>query len=110
MTTTNPDGLPELPDGAKTPYKPPYASVLGTRCAELARAISYHDPEPVGAIKHTLREAAYFIDSQCSFVGSHCLSHGAASLSACASKSARAADSTSSPRCWVRAAVMARRA
>lgn len=65
MTTTNPDGLPELPDGAKTPYKPPYASVLGTRCAELARAISYHDPEPIGAIKHTLREAAYFIDSQC---------------------------------------------
>lgn len=45
--------------------KLPYASVLGTRCAELARAISYHDPEPVGAIKHTLREAAYFIDSQC---------------------------------------------
>ena len=65
MTTTNPDGLPELPDGAKTPYKPPYASVLGTRCAELARAVSYHDHEPIGAIKHTLREAAYFIDSQC---------------------------------------------
>lgn len=54
-----------IPDGAKAPYKPPYASVLGTRCAELARAISYHDPEPVAAIKHTLREAAYFIDSQC---------------------------------------------
>ena len=65
MTNQTAQTMPELPDGAKTPYKPPYASVLGTRCAELARAISYHDPEPIGAIKHTLREAAYFIDSQC---------------------------------------------
>ena len=65
MTNQAAQTMPELPDGAKTPYKPPYASVLGTRCAELARAISYHDPEPIGAIKHTLREAAYFIDSQC---------------------------------------------
>lgn len=41
-----------------------HASVLADRCAGLARLLTYNNGSTEAQVKHTLREASYFIDSQ----------------------------------------------
>lgn len=41
-----------------------HASNLADTCAGIASGLSYNEPRE-GTIKHTLREASYFIDSIC---------------------------------------------
>ena len=41
-----------------------HASELADRCAGIASCMTYNEGETESAAKHTLREAAHFIDSQ----------------------------------------------
>lgn len=44
--------------------KKPHASELADKCAGIARCLSYNEDPQQSETKHTLRECAYFINSQ----------------------------------------------